>query len=83
MLRQQKEGLKDTGGHALKASVVGRGPHGRSSTQEKCTHHVLWQAGEQALVEGFCRDLLDFLFSLSTKWVQWVQIQSPVLTMLS
>lgn len=21
------------------------------------------------MVEGFCRDLLDFLFSLSTKWV--------------
>lgn len=82
-LRVHKEGLKDTGGQALKAYAVRRGPHGRQSAQEARTHHVLWQAGEQALVESFCRDLFDFLFSLSTQWVQGALIQSLLLTMLS
>lgn len=44
------------------------------------THHVLGQAGEEALVESFCRDLFDFLFSLEHSGYK---DKTPVQTALS
>lgn len=43
------------------------------------THHVLRQAGEQALVESFCRDLFNLLFSLKHSGYK---IKAPVYTVL-
>ena len=57
-----------------------RGPRPRALTKRRrhlksrSTHHVLGQAGKQALVKGFRGYLLHFLFSLVT---QQVQIQNP------